>query len=120
VQRREQTLVLQYKAWLEARGHDVGRLQIVPTGEANVIRNDVYETTRNNLVEAKGSSTRDAVRFALGQVLDYGRFAPDARRAVLVPNRPRRDLEALLTSYGVSAVWPVPGGFADNADGLFT
>jgi hypothetical protein len=57
---------------------------------------------------------------ALGQVLDYGRFATDASRAVLLPARPRRDLEDLLLAYGVYAVWRDGDGFADNADGAFT
>jgi hypothetical protein len=117
VTRREQLLVRKYKAYLEARGSAVDRLEVVPTGEANAIRNDIYDTTRENLVEAKGSGSRAAVRMALAQVLDYGRFKPGAVRAVLLPTRPRPDLEQFLQTYGVHAVWPQGAGFADNCDG---
>jgi hypothetical protein len=117
VLRREQTLVRDFQDYLEARGSSVGRLRVVPTGEANAIRNDLYDTTRGLLVEAKGTGSRDAVRMALGQLLDYGRFAPNAKRAVLLPDRPRPDLEALLRLRDVHAVWRKGEVFADNADG---
>jgi hypothetical protein len=49
------------------------------------------------LVEAKGTIERGAVRMALGQLLDYGRFVPkEVRRAVLLPSEPRRDVLALI------------------------
>ena len=35
---------------------------------------DVYDVTRNNLLEAKGTVTREAIRMAIGQVADYRRF----------------------------------------------
>jgi hypothetical protein len=37
---------------------------------------------------------------------------------VLVPERPRTDLLALLESQGIAAVWPTRAGFQDTADGL--
>jgi hypothetical protein len=120
VRRREQTLVREYKSHLESRGSTVGRLRVIPTGEANALRNDLYDTTRQNLIEAKGTGTRDAVRMALGQLLDYGRFMPQAKRAVLLPTRPRPDLEQLLLAHEVFAVWPHGDGFADNARGDFS
>jgi hypothetical protein len=74
-----------------------------------------------NLVEAKGTGTRTAIRMAIGQLADYGRFAPsDVAPAVLLSERPRPDLEALLNGLGISAVWETPGGFQHNADGRFT
>jgi hypothetical protein len=63
---------------------------------------DVYEEKRNNLVEAKGSCSRESVRMAIGQLADYGRFETSRpARAVLLPERPRQDLEELLRSVGV-------------------
>src|SRR4029453_9270954 len=47
------------------------------------------------LVEAKGTIERGAVRMALGQLLDYGRF---------VPKEVRRDLDAMSSlSFGLLA-----------------
>jgi hypothetical protein len=57
---------------------------------------------------------------AVGQLIDYGRFkTPSPALAVLVPSRPRRDLEELLSAADVSAVWPVGTRFEDNAGGRF-
>jgi hypothetical protein len=119
VQRREQTLVHTYRDYLEARGSTVRRLRVVPTGEANPILSDLYDTTREHLVEAKGTGSRDAVRMALGQILDYSRARSKAKRAILLPSRPRPDLEALLRQHDVFAVWREGEGFADNANGEF-
>lgn len=120
-ERREQKLVLQYRAHLIARGSDVSRQRIHPSGESKPLFTDLYDRTRNNLVEAKGSGTRGEVRMAIGQLADYRRFVePAPQVAVLLPERPRADLEDLLLSQGISCVWPVGRSFADNADGAFT
>jgi hypothetical protein len=81
----------------------------------------IYDSTRGNLVEVKGTRTRNAVHTAIRQLSDYSRFVdPAPQLAVLLPTRPRPDLEALLTTQGVAAVWPEGRAFADNADGKFT
>jgi hypothetical protein len=54
---------------------------------------------------------------AIGQLADYRRFSPNGTRlALLVPERPRADLLALLASAGVHAIWPEGDGF--KAEGL--
>ncbi len=119
--RREQQLVLAYKQYIEAKGSTLKRFRIQPTAEAKPLLSDVYEETRQNLIEAKGTGSREPVRMAIGQFADYGRFTPpDAARAVLLPERPRDDLEALLTSQRISCVWQSGKTFADNAEGRFT
>jgi hypothetical protein len=119
--RREQRLVLEYQAYMEARGSSVVRFRRQPPGEAKPIVCDLYDSTRRNLIEAKGVGTREAIRMAIGQLADYRRFAPAGTQcAVLLPSRPRRDLEELLDSQGVQAVWRAEDGFADNASGQFT
>lgn len=121
VTRREQTLVLSYANYLESRGSVVSRLRVQPEGEARQIVSDLFDETRNNLVEAKGTGARGDVRMAIGQLYDYRRFAESgAALGVLLPTRPRADLEALLHQAGISAVWPAGDGFADNADGRFS
>jgi hypothetical protein len=118
--RREQTLVLEYSDYLRRNGSTVSRFRVQPPGEARAIVCDVYDETRNNLVEAKGTGARGEIRMAIGQLTDYGRFlTPPPGLAVLLPARPRPDLEALLTVAGVAAVWPDGAGFADNAEGRF-
>jgi hypothetical protein len=59
---------------------------------------------RAELVEAKGNVTRDQLRHAVGQLLDYGRFIDSQTRTVLVPSRPRPDLLAYLASVDIDVV----------------
>ena len=100
---------------------DVTRLRIHPPSEARPIICDLYEKTRNNIVEAKGTGSRGEIRMAIGQISDYGRFVdPPPGRGILLPARPRADLEALLVAASIAAIWPEGSIFADNAEGQFT
>jgi hypothetical protein len=114
-ERREQELVLGLESYLRALGHDVSRLKIVPPGERRPIFCDLVDKTSNVLIEAKGSVTRDALRMAIGQLADYRRFAgPDARLAVLLPEKPRSDLLALLSASGVNVIYPIGAAYHDG------
>jgi hypothetical protein len=105
-----------------AKGSTITRHLMRPEGEAKPLFSDVFDATRSHLLEAKGTVTREAIRMAIGQLADYRRFiSPTPERAVLLPERPRPDLEALLTVEGVSIVWQAAdGSFADNAQGRFS
>jgi hypothetical protein len=121
-ERREQQLVRAYCVFMAKRGSRITRHLIRPEGEAKPMFSDAYDATRNNLLEGKGTVTREAVRMAIGQLADYRRFIePRPRCAVLLPERPRSDLEALLSTEGLAVVWAVEDGqFADNTNGAFT
>lgn len=120
VRRREQTLVLEYCAALEAASHQITRFRVRPAGEARELISDVHDKTRNNLIEAKGTGARGEIRMALGQIFNYRRFIePPPMCAFLLPGAPRPDIEALLASVQVSAVWKTDSGFEDNAGGQF-
>jgi hypothetical protein len=121
-ERREQQLVLAYCQFLREKGSHVTRHLVQPAGEAKPLFSDLYDVTRNNLFEAKGTVTREAIRMAIGQLADYRRFIePRPSCAVLLPERPRPDLEKLLSAEGIAIVWLVEGGkFADNRAGAFT
>lgn len=119
-ERREQELVLAFESHLRTLGHEVTRMKIVPPGERRPIFCDLIDKTANVLIEAKGSVTRENMRMAIGQLLDYQRFANQgARLAVLVPDGPRGDLRQLLAAGSVEAIWPEAGGFVSTADDLF-
>jgi hypothetical protein len=106
MERREATLVHRYREHLRRQGHEVGRLRVVPAGESAPLYSDLWDVTGRELVEAKGLVTREQLRSAVGQLLDYGRFVEAKTRTVLVPTRPRPDLLAYLAHTGVSAVYP--------------
>lgn len=117
-ERREQELLLAFREHLLRQGHEVGRVKILPPGEAKPLIPDLLDRTTNTLFEAKGTVERGAIRMAIGQLLDYSRFLrPRPRLAVLLPSRPRDDLQELLHSAGVDFVWRERKRFVDLAAG---
>jgi hypothetical protein len=55
---------------------------------------------------------------SIGQLADYARFASGASRAILLPSRPRADLEMLGASQGVMFIWPDADSFASTGADL--
>jgi hypothetical protein len=114
-ERRERALVLAFRDRLLGEGHEVAHLKIVPPGEAKPLFADLLDRTTNTLYEAKGTVGRDALRTAVGQLLDYRRFIePTPRLAVLLPTAPREDLRAYLQGAGVGVVWREGKRFTDG------
>ncbi len=105
-ERREAKLVQSYRAWLEGAGHTVCRQKIKPEGLGVTIYTDLFDLTTMDLVEAKGSLSRQHIRMALGQLLDYGRFVKHVTRTVLLPERPADELIALLHAFEIDCVFP--------------
>ena len=95
-----------YRDHLLRQRHEVSRLRVVPAGESAPLYSDLWDVTASDLIEAKGGITRNQIRNAVGQLLDYGRFVEAKSRTVLVPSRPRPDLLAYLAAVGVSVVYP--------------
>lgn len=118
-ERRESALVHQFCRYMTQKGHIVERFSITPAGEGMPIFTDIYVRDLNLLIEAKGSTDRGAVRMAIGQLLDYSRFAPPGVAcAILVPLRLRQDLIALVAHAGMHMCYPTADGFAlEDAQG---
>lgn len=115
-ERREAKLVQDYKRFAEKQVRVVVRLRIQPQAEAKPLFTDLFERAANVLIEAKGTVTREAIRMAIGQLLDYRRFiTPEPRLAVLVPQGLRADLRDLLASNGIGVIEPVEDGFSEQA-----
>lgn len=116
-ERREQKLVLAFQDYLERLGRDVVRLKIVPEGEAKPLFCDLIDRSTNTLYEAKGTIERGAIRMAIGQLIDYRRFVePAPKLAVLLPAKPRSDLQDLLREAGVGIVWAEGSEFVTQID----
>jgi hypothetical protein len=117
-QRIEARLLKRYKKWLEAQDRE---LHSVKYGG---LQCDGYEKLRRNLIEAKSSESREHVRMAVGQLLDYAfqgrKKLGDPHMAVLLPAKPSSDIEEWLESLAIKLVWPVSDVFLDNANGQFT
>lgn len=105
-ERREATLVIQYRDYLRSQGHTVSRKKITPVGELKPLYTDLFDITANVLIEAKGTVAREAVRMAIGQLHDYRRYlSGEPSLAVLLPSRPRPDLIELCKSVKISVIW---------------
>jgi hypothetical protein len=118
-ERREQGLVLSFRDHLRRLRHDVCRLKILPPGEAKPLFCDLYDRTTGTLIEAKGTVERGAIRMAIGQLADYKRFVDGGAQnlAVLLPDRPRKDLCELLAAEGIELIWPADHGFFEDSTG---
>jgi len=121
-QRRETKLVNEYARALKEKGISAHAWRF-PSGDGDALRCDVYDKTRNNLIEAKSNTLRGSIRMAIGERADYSRFLTrlSPRLAVLLPERPSPDLEHLLTGQKIGVVWKSSrGNFEDNSGGQFS
>jgi hypothetical protein len=93
----EAELVTRFQEHLEANGATCVRYKLRPPDELRTLWTDILDKTENELYEAKGITSRDAIRMAIGQLLDYSRHVPSGPSlAILLPQRPREDLLDLL------------------------
>jgi len=118
--RRESALVRDYCRYMEEMGDELGCHEIPVEDGKSWMCSDIFNDTRQQLIEAKASVKRTDVRMAIGQLADYGRATPSARRAVLFPKKPDDDLLVLLSSQDIAAIWKNGKGFVDTANGDFT
>jgi hypothetical protein len=111
-ERREAALVSAYLEYRRITGlPPLCRLRIKPVGEALSLYTDLYDPELRLIIEAKGTVTRDAIRMAVGQLLDYKRFVQTPHHlAVLLPEIPRSDLLDLLRSNSINVIAAREGG----------
>jgi hypothetical protein len=117
-ERREQKLVKDLEAWLVDAQHEVCRLELHAAGDPSPIRCDLFDKTEEALYEAKSTTTRAAIRMAIGQLADYARLMnkPPKQRLILVPEKPRADLLDLARTQDLGVIWPDgAGGFASTS-----
>jgi hypothetical protein len=114
----EDELFRGYRNWLKKKGCDIrtikynGRLQ-----------SDGYEEERQNLIEAKASASRENIRMAVGQLLDYAFLGKEKfgepNKAMLLPKKPDLDIEKWLQHLHISIIWRDGESFEDNANRQF-
>ncbi|MGW7612296.1 restriction endonuclease [Streptomyces sp. NPDC054766] len=110
-ERREGKLVLGFSSYLRTKGYRVHRQRILPDEETRPLLTDLYVPDLDLLIEAKGSVTRENLRMALGQLIDYNRFVRAEYQAVLLPSKPREDLVELAKTAGQAIIWPEGNGY---------
>lgn len=115
-ERREAALVERYAHWLTLHGQESEGREILLPECIQPLRIDLFNRTTRELIEAKGAATRNNVRLALGQILDYSRYIQYERRAILLPVRPASDLVDLLLQHEVCCIYEADTGSFDRVD----
>jgi 5-methylcytosine-specific restriction protein A len=116
--RAESELVERYLRSIGTRGHTFKRWKIVPPGEIRPLYTDPYDEASGELIEAKGTATRRAIREAIGQLFDYRRHIPvkDPGLCILLPHRPSDDLLHLLQGCAITCIYETDRGVFERAD----
>ena len=70
-----------------------------------ILKVDGWVEEERLLIEAKSSCTRNSIRLAIGQLLDYQRFVNPERMAILLPDKPKQDLCDLLQSLDIQLIY---------------
>jgi hypothetical protein len=117
--RLEAQLVRRYRSWLDPAGTRLQGL-VIPVPNTT-LRADLFDTSQNLLIEAKGAVTREHVRYGVGQLLDYRRhIASRPDMALLLPARLPDFLTGLPREAGIEVIWENADRFLDSRDGMLT
>lgn len=113
----EKRLLSDYRHWLEKQGRHLRSWKF------NLLQCDAWEQERANLVEAKGSTSREDIRMAVGQLFDYAfqvkEIFKQPNKAILLQKYPDNDRTNWLEPLGIKIIWRKGRSFMDNANGQF-
>ena len=113
-EREEFELQARFGRWLVQKGHKVRKMTI--RTENGTLVPDLYDETTNQIFEAKRSPSREYVRTAIGQIIDYRYCAQkfgnlEASGAILLPARPVVEQMAQCAELGIEIFCPTDDGF---------
>ncbi len=115
--KNEAGLLTSYRRWLLRKGRTLA------PARCGKLECDGFERKRRNLIEAKSSTSREHIRMAVGQLLDYGfhmkRTFGKSNMAILLPRKPEPRSVKWLGHWGIALVWREKDVFLDNASGRF-
>jgi hypothetical protein len=116
--KNEERLLIAYRNWLDRQGRKLR------TARYGKLQCDAFEERRRNLIEAKSSASREHIRMAVGQLLDYAfqirKKFPDVNMAVLLPRMPDWRAVDWLPKLKIAVIWRENGAFLDSAKGKFS
>ena len=114
----EDKLLHEYRDWLRKQDRKLS------AAKYGLLRCDGYKEEHRNLIEAKSSITREHIRMAVGQLLDYAfqgrKKYGNSKMAILLPEKPEPEIEKWLQHLKISIVWRKGNKFLDNANGQFS
>ena len=115
VVRREHQLQKSFGEFLIKQNIQPSNLSLVIPGSSVSVRPDLYISSPAYVIEAKASSSRDFMRQAIGQVLDYANLlfikGIRAQASILVPTVPSEDLLKLLKQLDIELIFSNNDGF---------
>ena len=99
----EKRLLYEYQAWLGNKNRNL------VSKKYNMLQCDAWENDRSNLIEAKGYTSRENIRMAAGQLLDYAfqfrDICQQPHMAILLPKHPGNDRINWLEPLDIKIVW---------------
>lgn len=83
------------------------RLAIQPAGSSTTLYTDVWDPDERELFEVKSSASRQSIRMAVGQLLDYRRYidGDEPKCVVVVPEDPGEDLRQFVLGVGMDLMF---------------
>ena len=115
--KREKELLDDYERWLKKQGRHLSVLKY------GWIECDAWEQERQNLIEAKGSTRREDVRMAVGQLFDYAFQMREKferpKMAILFPKKPAPKSVEWLEPLGIKIIWRSGRSFVEDAHRQF-
>ena len=118
-QKAEAALVKAYTLWLKKQDRALCSIRY-----RGSLRCDLYECKLKHLIEAKCSTSREHIRMAVGQLLDYSHLGRKdlgkPEMAILLPGKPAKKIvEWLKVELNISVIWQDGSKFRDNANERF-
>jgi len=111
LEKETEELLFSYFRTLTVEGHDVVTLRAACGEGAEMVGVPLLDRTTDTVVASAGSTSRTAVRAAIGDALDYQRVSGAANTVLLLPSKPREDVLALIEHVGMTAAWPLGKGW---------
>lgn len=120
VAQRRDELTESFEGRLSETGHSYGHLEVEIKDKTATLLSDLYDESDNTLYETAGSTSREAIRNALAQLLDLSRYlrsmehSQPLRLMVLSPELPDADIRELLDEHEVGVIYRNDsGGFSE-------
>ncbi|MFI6873062.1 hypothetical protein ACIBL6_06455 [Streptomyces sp. NPDC050400] len=111
-----------YDDWATTAGRSVGQLEVAIQNKTSTLQADLYDEASNTVIEPTGNTSREALRLALAQLLDIGRYLRQLdhqqplRLMVLAPELPDDDVRGLLEDHNVGIIYRnASGNFSEVA-----
>lgn len=109
IARPELKLQTDFGKYLLKNGHSIKILEFNFKDMRGILRPDFWIEDMNYIIEAKPSVSREYVRLAIGQVLDYINLGEmvgiSASPAILLPGLPCHDLVQLIERHGIVLIY---------------